>query len=216
MLDHMAKAVNLSYVEEKNRRWDAEQAWRRTSYFSRESSRASADFIPAMLAIAGTRRVPASSLQLFLTTVVPNNGIPADQPIDRFLVEYARKKGLEPSLSLSQYLTISGRSSALLESLSITEHLRWNAFHYAMGYTRMREATIERRHSMKLTPIHKDTLGLEHACLVDWDALDGLSKRINALTNENEDYKAYDRNNILNIPRTLTLKSDIDRDRLGK
>ena len=38
-----------------------------------------------------------------------------------------------------------------------------------------------------------------HGCLIDWDDLDELSKRENAVTGKNVDYKQMDRNNILAI-----------------
>ena len=95
----------------------------------------------------------------------------------------------------------------MLENLSKTEHLRWSAFHYSMGYSRMEEDEWEERaaeyrrqtffESEKKIRISKNSADRHHACLVSWDELDALSAKENAVTGGNVDYKQLDRNNIL-------------------
>lgn len=94
---------------------------------------------------------------------------------------------------------------AVLENLAQTEHLRWCAFHYAMGYCAMPEAIWQERAALyrkareqNETPprIGKDPERRLHACLTDWDALDALSKRENEITGGQVDYKQYDRENV--------------------
>ncbi len=98
----------------------------------------------------------------------------------------------------------------LSENLAIAEHLRWNAFHFAMGYTPMSAAELRERASICDKPtkaIRKDAVHLRHACLVDWDELDELSRLMTELTGEICDYKEMDRQNIRQIPRTLSFAS---------
>ena len=44
---------------------------------------------------------------------------------------------------------------------------------------------------------------MTHACLIPWEALDGLSRRENEVTGGSVDYKAMDRNNVLAVPDIL-------------
>ena len=94
-----------------------------------------------------------------------------------------------------------------LENLSKTEHLRWCAFHYCMGFSPMDDAEFAERAELyrQGTPIRigKNMFGKTHACLVPWDALDELSAKENAITGKNVDYKAMDTDNIMAIPQLL-------------
>ena len=102
---------------------------------------------------------------------------------------------------------------AMLENLSKTEHLRWSAFHFSMGYSRMeadeweaRAAEYKRQEFLgteKKIRISKNTEDHHHACLVSWDELDELSAKENAVTGGNVDYKQMDRNNILAIAGSI-------------
>lgn len=101
----------------------------------------------------------------------------------------------------------------VLENLAQTEHLRWCAFHCAMGYRPMpeevwqeRAARWRRQREQNEIPlrISKDPTRRLHACLTDWQALDLLSQRENAVTGGHVDYKQYDRENVqllLSLPR---------------
>ena len=168
-IDRMAMAINHVYCPPSPR--TAQQNWQRCDYFSRMSSRASADFYPAVLHAAGTteERVMAG--------------------------EWPPHK------------------DALL-NLSITEHLRWCAFHYAMGFSPMDEETYAARTQRYLEEkqekgssslrIGKDMKRRLHACLVPWEALDALSARENKVTGGHVDYKQMDTNNILVLPEVLS------------
>ena len=162
-LDERARRVNLSYRESNQEQGDADTLWQTTDYFSRESCRASADFIPALLAMAH---------------------IPLEDAVSR--------ERMAPYLD-----------EELLENLAIVEHLRWNAFHYAMGYITMTKEEVCQRHESGIRPIQKDTHSLRHACLVSWDELDHISRLISERTQKTIDYKDYDRKNIDYIARTL-------------
>lgn len=167
-LDRMAMALNQCYCAGNGRStWEN---WAGCDYFSRLSSRASADFIPALLRASG--------------------------------------KTAEQVLSGDWDLT-----EAQLENLSRTEHLRWCAFHYAMGFDAMdretflarcreRKAQLDREGRSELRP-GRDMLRRLHACLIPWEELDGLSAAENAVTGGKVDYKAMDRNNVLLLPRVL-------------
>lgn len=164
-IDRMAMMMNQSYCGTGT----PLENWRKCDYFSRMSSRASADFSAALLHSAG---------------VSPHDA----------------KKHWDPQ-------------GELLENLAKTEHMRWCAFHYAMGFRAMRQnefdarAEIYRRELAETgvgkIRISKDLKQRIHACLVPWEELDHLSEQENAITGKNTDYKEMDRNNVRAIPNVL-------------
>lgn len=101
----------------------------------------------------------------------------------------------------------------LLEVLGQTEHMRWCAFHYAMGYNAMSKKVFDARAAYYLDCVKqgipcsprfaKDSETRVHACLVPWEELDELSARENAVNGRNVDYKQLDINNIIAIPQLL-------------
>ena len=101
----------------------------------------------------------------------------------------------------------------LLRNLGESEHLRWNAFHFVMGYApmsrelfeaRLAAASERRRAGLPGGPrAAKDAQKRLHACLVPWEELDGLSECERRLTGEEKDYKQLDINNVLALPRLL-------------
>ncbi|MBQ6432155.1 MAG: hypothetical protein IJJ99_09815 [Oscillospiraceae bacterium] len=107
-----------------------------------------------------------------------------------------------------------------LENLAQTEHLRWCAFHYAMGYRQMPEEIWQARAKEYLkqkqtgqTPLRigKDTEHRLHACLTDWETLDALSEKENAVTGGTVDYRQLDRDNV-QVLLTLAGAKGADRD----
>jgi len=100
----------------------------------------------------------------------------------------------------------------VLEVLGETEHLRWNAFHFVMGYSPMSSEAFDERadayrkrveKGLPGSRLSKDSENRTHACLIPWDELDALSEKENAVTGRNVDYKQYDINNVLIIPEIL-------------
>ena len=96
-------------------------------------------------------------------------------------------------------------SPEVLENLACTEHLRWCAFHYAMGYRPMSDETWNERAKKYIEQknageeplrIGKDPIHRQHACLIGWEELDMLSKKENDITGGNVDYKQMDRDNV--------------------
>lgn len=108
----------------------------------------------------------------------------------------------------------------LLENLAITEHMRWCAFHYAMGYVPMSQEEFHargRQHAQEKAEkgssklrIGKDTVRRIHACLTPWEKLDELSAAENRYTGGNVDYKAMDRNNVLAMPAILAIAREAE------
>lgn len=104
-------------------------------------------------------------------------------------------------------------TEAMLENLSRTEHRRWCAFHYCMGFRSMSQAEYDwraQRYQEQLAAGEKPTIRIgknmqnrTHACLIDWDALDGLSERETAITGKKVNYKAMDTENVLAVPKLL-------------
>lgn len=161
-LDSRAMILNYRYQSPTDR--SALECWMDCDYFSRQSCRASADFVPAMVRAAG-------------------------------------KTAQDWNLTKAQ-----------LENLSITEHLRWCAFHYCMGFAPMSEAEFAARSETyrqqkaageKPLRLGKNMAGRTHACLVSWDALDILSEKEAQVTGNYVNYKAMDTDNVLAIPQLL-------------
>lgn len=165
MIDRMAMVLNQTYCGTGT----ARENWEKCDYFSRMSSRASADFADSLLRAAGITGEEA--------------------------LRHWDPKG------------------ELMENLAKTEHLRWCAFHYAMGFRAMTREEFDARGkahaeekaaagSSKLR-IGKDMPNRVHACLVPWEELDDLSARENAYTGGHVDYKEMDRRNIRSLPGVL-------------
>ena len=161
--DRDAVIINSTYDDSDRTDWEK---WVACDSFSKMSSRASADFIPAFIRASG----------MTADEVRAGNWPPA---------------------------------ADVLEVLGETEHLRWNAFHFVMGYSPMssgefdERADIYRKHTEKGLPgirLSKDSENRTHACLIPWNELDDLSKKESSVTGREVDYKQYDINNVLIIP----------------
>ncbi len=163
------RAIVLNSIYDSSDRTDWEK-WVACDTFSKMSSRASADFLPAFLKIAGTSREEV---------------LASEWKPDR----------------------------AMQLALGETEHMRWNAFHFSMGYAPMSREEFEanaetwRRCQAEGVPcpvrINKNQQARTHACLVSWDELDALSRRENAITGRGVDYKQVDINNVMALPAVL-------------
>jgi hypothetical protein len=97
-------------------------------------------------------------------------------------------------------------SEEVMDTLSRTEHLRWCAFHFAMGYDTMPEETFEERAAIFRKQqaetgkgrirIGKDADARLHACLIPWEELPALAEREFAVTGRRADYFKIDRDNV--------------------
>ena len=99
-------------------------------------------------------------------------------------------------------------SPETLENLAKTEHLRWCAFHYAMGYRAMGMEEFKRRCALFAAGKLKEKPGRDaaarlHVCLKDWEDLDELGRVEKELTGREVDYKEMDRANVRLIPEIL-------------
>lgn len=105
-------------------------------------------------------------------------------------------------------------SEVQLENLSKTEHLRWNAFHYSMGYSRMSDEVFKERCDIyhkdieekgrSSVKIQKDQNKYQHICLVDWDELDEISEKYRQVTGDlSKDYKKDDTNNVMMLAEVI-------------
>ena len=165
-MDRMAMQLNHAYCGNQK---SPRENWADCDYFSRMSSRASADYAPAFLKMAG---ISAGT--------VPEG---------------------------------SWVSGELLENMAISEHERWCAFHYCMGFRPMTKEEFDSRCRTYLEEkakdpatryrIGKDVRARIHCCLIPWEELDELSARENAVTGKSVDYKQMDRNNVLTLPELL-------------
>ena len=165
--DRSAILLNAVYDDSDRSDWEK---WVACDSFSKMSSRASADYMPAFIRASGSTR------------------------------EEIRSGHWQPS-------------SEMLQTLGEMEHLRWNAFHFAMGYRPMsteefeENARVWRQCREEGVPcsikIAKNSEARTHACLIPWEELDALSARENAVTGRGVDYKQTDINNVLALPKLL-------------
>jgi hypothetical protein len=92
---------------------------------------------------------------------------------------------------------------ALSDTLARTEHLRWMAFHAAMGWSALGTDEMRERH------IRKDGALKRHLCLVPWEDLARISGEYNEMTKalgngENpRDFEEDDRHVVQNVPKFL-------------
>jgi hypothetical protein len=102
----------------------------------------------------------------------------------------------------------------LAETLAQTEHLRWNAFHAAMGYRPISIEEMNRRFDEykgdedRLEFARRDSKARLQVCLVHWDELDKISEAYRELERiagkePKRDFKNNDRDIIKNIPLFL-------------
>lgn len=167
-LDSLAMELNASYQNDDSK--TSIEHWMNCAYFDRMSSRASADFAPAIMRAAGKTE----------EEILSGDWNPSEEQ---------------------------------QEILGQMEHLRWNAFYHCMGFTVMTDEEFECRTAMhKQNPkidVRKNMVDRTHACLVEWKDLDEVSKKVNAATGKNRNFKQDDIKNVLLIP-TLLRKSKED------
>lgn len=174
-LDKMAMLLNQQYCKANGA--TALENWMACDYFSRMSSRASADFLSAMLRAAGRTQadVLAGGWDL---------------------------------------------SAEILENLSKTEHKRWCAFHYCMGFSCMNDEEFESRAREYLRQVEnngkaairisKNMENRTHACLVPWDGLDLLAEKEAKITGRYVNYKQMDTDNVLAVPALVQAKKEAE------
>lgn len=80
-----------------------------------------------------------------------------------------------------------------LENLAKQEHLRWNAFHFASGWTTWE---LSETGSAKKA---KDAANKRHACLVSWERLGDVTRRFNQVPS----FEELDFMQVRNIPKIL-------------
>jgi len=198
-LDEMAKAVNEVYTDKSN--------WNELDLFFRESNRASADYVSAMLYLACSASGADKNEEKIsdINWKSPEDNI-YELDKDQILVKIAEfKQALE-------------NNPEFKEKLAQTEHMRWNAFHAAMGYKPISPQDMRKRFDSydekdgkkRLNYTRRSTNDKLHACLVSWEELDEVSKVYRELAQKagveadfNKDFKDSDRDIVNNIPLFL-------------
>lgn len=173
-MDELAMLYNSRYQADETK--SAREHWRNCDYFSRMSCRAAADFVPAILRMAGRTE------------------------------SQVREEGWN-------------LSELQLENMSRTEHLRWCAFHFCMGFSPMTAEEYSTRAEIYLQQtaagekplrIGKDMRLRIHACLTDWESLDALSAQESRLTGRIVNYKAMDTENVCLVPELLQARAQTE------
>ena len=172
--DRDAMLINSTYDSSDRSDWEK---WVACDSFSKMSSRASADFIPAFIRSSGISE----------EEILEGKWPPAPE---------------------------------ILEVLGETEHLRWNAFHFVMGYSSMSDEQFDERTENYRKSISeggpgirlaKDAVNRIHACLVPWDDLEALSEKVSSVTGRDIDYKQIDINNVLALPEILKQRKAVEQ-----
>ena len=124
------------------------------------------------------------------------------QPAMKWALGEERTRALKEGHSLDEQT---------LENLGRTEHLRWCAFHFSMGFDTMDEKTYAERTAQYLKEVEetgtgklrigKDLEGKKHACLIPWEELRALSAKENAITGGNVDYETMEKITVLDFLR---------------
>ena len=148
--------------------------WEGLDYFSRDSNRHCAMHIRTKLALVGLRIGSVEECLL----LEENQTISTTEAF----VEYI--------------------GSVRLEHLAILEHMRWNAFHFASGWDTLGIAQLK-PNEKKTGYVAKDKVRRRHACLVSWEALDEVSKKME------EDYKQKDRDGVKEIVEYLARTGEV-------
>lgn len=190
-LDLMAMAVNQYYNGEYSK--GAVEDWMGCDYFSRQSNRACADFMPAMLKATGKEE------DAVIQGEIKKNELMKKAKKDEKVVN-------ENWNFTDTQLTVLGQM----------EHARWNAFHFCNGYVTMSDEEFESRAEAfrkekaetgkGKTRISKNTVNRTHACLISWDALNQLDEKEIAVTGKDPTYQQKDKDNVNLIPTMLLLK----------
>jgi len=198
---------------------DDDSSWHMLDWFFQESNRAAADYIPAMLHLvnpeAGDDTAAVDEDTYFDDHNDEDDALLKKTPDD--IPKEDTPAGKKPGL-LTDDIHLS-------EVLAETEHLRWNAFHAAMGFNLITIEQMQERFEEKndLDYARRDTLKQLHACLVSWDDLDKVTEAYNTLAmktnNEIEqtrNFKDNDRKIVRNIPRFIAAAEKKKAERQSK
>lgn len=127
-----------------------------------------------------------------------------------FVPAFLRAAGKTEEEALSGHWSFSEEQEGILGE---TEHLRWIAFHHCMGFTAMTEEEFNSRAEEYLIEkqtnpdvknnIRKNMVQRTHACLIPWDKLDDYSRKENAVTGGDKNYRNEDIKNIRLIPTLI-------------
>ena len=216
--DRDAMLINAAYDTSERSVWDK---WVACDSFSKMSSRAAADFLPAFARAAGEKGKVLFSDD---SGDSGNSGNSVDcDGCGRFENEGGATKPAGSDMSggaamadpnaTADTLTEAGSSEkekiALLNTLGEMEHLRWIAFHTCMGYVPMSFDQVRENAAralageIPLSAVTKDRQLRIHACLIPWDQLDDLGALEKELTGRAVNYKQLDINNVLALPQIL-------------
>jgi len=97
------------------------------------------------------------------------------------------------------------KDSPVLETLAQTEHLRWNAFHAAMGWRPISIEEMREIYKRYNDPFicQKDGKTRSHLCFAPWGELGAISEAYERITGNKEDFKQYDYRIVENVPEFL-------------
>ncbi len=199
-LDRLAMRLNQAY--QKGNGKSISENWARCDYFSRMSCRAAADFLSEY-----TKVLPEEIQKDLQNPDRDNSGSPAEG-------SGGASAATDTSTGTSSGASAgtSAGSRALLpgeETAARTEHLRWCAFHYVMGYRPMPEDVYREREARYLSEkkltgastlrIGKDDENRYHACITPWEALPALTLREASATGAYRNYQLMDLDNVRTV-----------------
>lgn len=100
---------------------------------------------------------------------------------------------------------LAEESTPIAATLAQTEHLRWNAFHVAMGWRPISIEEMRRCYDETKNKkiCRKNPKTRSHVCLATWDELGEISKAYGQITGNTEDFQKADYDIIENVPSFL-------------
>jgi len=179
-IDLIAKAVHESWYEEQKDEKDR-VLWEKLNFFNKETNRATADFIDALLFFKKRGKDENYNVNNFITNI---NTIYEEESKNNVFTQ----------------------EEELREIIAQTEHLRWLAFHVVMGW---KELSLNYREKLKyLLDRNKELYRKNpdtklHIALVPWNELDSVRKKYKQLTTNDYDFKKETFKIINNIPKYL-------------
>ncbi len=189
-MDRMARKMNALF----NSIYHMEPAdnWGSLDAFTKESNRSASSNIATKLRLLGLKMVEKGIDR----ASEGENGTEEDIKLEN--IKEMREAEFEAStrdaasavkrVNLADYLV-----GERLDNLARQEHLRWNAFHYASGWTTW--PLSQTGESKKA----KDLKNKRHACLVSWDELVPVTEHFN----QNPTYQDLDYEQVKNITMIL-------------
>jgi len=222
--DFWAKKLSSGYNRGQFKRdIDDKIEWHELNWFSQESKRAQVDFLPSMLELSCFNNEQSEILKdvgkvLYRMDEKKREYMKAKNNKNESMMEKIQKKLDEDKTIKENLINKLNLHDTFKETLAHTEHLRWNAFHVAMGYSPISLNEMMQRYNRyegkekkeRLNLCRKDESLRLHFCLVHWNELDKYYVEYLKINPTYKDFKEMDYDGVFNnIAKYLYVKSEL-------